>query len=65
MSKPTDPDVINAQEVARMLGVREHGIYDAAARREIPSRRIGRRVLFSRRQILAWLHGEHTPALPE
>lgn len=59
MSKPTE-DIIGAAEVARMLGIKVHGVYEGAARGQIPSWRIGKRVLFSRRAILARLHGEPT-----
>lgn len=69
MSKPTnkhtDPDVISAADVAALLGVDVGGIYEASARGEIPSRRVGRRVLFSRRAVDEWIHGSPSPALPE
>lgn len=50
-----DPDILDADEVAEMLGVSRGLVYDGAGRGEIPCRRVGRRLLFSRRAIVAWL----------
>jgi len=41
-------DVMTAREVADLLGVEHKTIYDAAARGEMPHRRLGRRLLFAR-----------------
>ncbi len=65
MRKPTDPDIISAREVSALLGLKENGVYDGAARGEIPSRRVGRRVLFSRRAIVAWMHGAAPTAVTD
>jgi len=62
--KPADPDIISARDVATLLGLREHGVYDGATRGEIPARRVGRRVLFSRRAIVEWMHGKPTDKGP-
>ena len=48
-------EVIGADEVARFLGVNRKTVYDAANRGQLPSRRLGRRLLFSRSAVLAWL----------
>jgi excisionase family DNA binding protein len=53
-----DPDVMTAPDVAKMLGVSRVSVYDAAGRGEIPHRRIGRRMLFSRTAIQDWLRGD-------
>lgn len=53
-----DPDIITADDVAGMLGINRKTVYDGAARGEIPSRRVGGRVLFSRRAVQAWIHHE-------
>lgn len=58
MRRPVDPDILTADEVAELLGLSRVATYEGAARREIPSCRVGRRILFSRRAILAWLHGD-------
>jgi excisionase family DNA binding protein len=50
-------DVCTVAEVARWLGVNRKTVYDAVNRRELPSARLGRRVLLSRAAITAWLAG--------
>jgi excisionase family DNA binding protein len=55
---------LSVAELARMLGLHPKTILAAARRREIPSRRVGRRLLFSRAAIEAWLAGE-PPHAPE
>ena len=47
--------VMTADEVAELLRVDRKTVYAAAGRGEIPCRRIGRRLLFSRTAIVAWL----------
>jgi excisionase family DNA binding protein len=51
----TDPVVLNATEVADLLGVNRKTIYEAAQRGDIPHQRLGRRLLFERGLVLAWL----------
>jgi excisionase family DNA binding protein len=48
-------DAIAADAVATLLGVNRKTVYDAASRGQLPSRRLGRRLLFSRSAVLAWL----------
>jgi len=50
-----DPEVMDADEVAAFLGVDRKTVYDYAGRGEIPHRRLGKRLLFSRRAIVSWL----------
>ncbi|MBZ0237016.1 MAG: helix-turn-helix domain-containing protein [Deltaproteobacteria bacterium] len=50
-------DVCTVAEVAAWLGVDRKTVYDAVNRRELPSARLGRRVLLSRAAINAWLAG--------
>jgi excisionase family DNA binding protein len=57
---PRDPDLIDADEVAALLGVDRKSVYAAAARGELPHLRVGRLVLFSRRALSLRLHGELT-----
>ncbi len=47
--------MIAARELAAMLGVDRKTVYEGAARGEIPSVRVGRRVLFPRTAIETWL----------
>lgn len=48
---------LTANELAAMLGVDRKTVYDGARRGEIPSVRVGRRFLFPREAIDAWLSG--------
>mgnify|MGYP001607625709 FL=1 len=57
MRAPLDPDIMSAADVADMLGLKEQTVTEAAARGELPHRKIGRRYLFSRRAITSWIHG--------
>ena len=50
-------DVLTAEEAAALLGVSRWTLYSAANRHEVPHRRLGRRMLFSRRSLLLWLDG--------
>jgi len=48
-------EVMNVDEAAAFLGLDRNTIYDAAGRNAIPHRRIGKRILLSRTQLVAWL----------
>ena len=50
-----EPAVMDADQVAAFLGVDRKTVYDYAGRGEIPHRRLGKRLLFSRQAIVAWL----------
>jgi excisionase family DNA binding protein len=50
-----DPEVMDADELATFLGVDRKTVYDYAGRGEIPHRRLGKRLLFSRTAIVSWL----------
>jgi len=52
------PDVLTVDEVARVLRLSRNGAYEAVARREIPSIRIGRRVLVPKRKLLSLINGD-------
>ena len=51
----TVPATLTADQVAELLGVSRDLVYERTARGEIPHRRLGRRVLYSRTRILQWL----------
>jgi excisionase family DNA binding protein len=53
-AQPTS-DVMTADEVAEFLGVDRTTVYDFAARGVIPHQRLGKRLLFRRGGIVAWL----------
>ena len=52
------PEICGAADVLAVLPVSRAGLYRAAARGEIPSFRVGRRVLFSREHLFRWLDNE-------
>ena len=51
-------EVLNVDEVAELLRVGRNTVYEAANRGEIPHRRVGRRLIFSRAAVMEWLHGK-------
>lgn len=58
-------EVLCADQVAAWLGVNRKTIYNAAARGHLPCQRLGKRMLFSRRAIGAWLRGAGPAVAPE
>jgi excisionase family DNA binding protein len=50
-----DPEVMDVEDVATFLGVDRKTVYDYAGRGEIPCRRLGKRILFSRSALVSWL----------
>jgi len=48
-------ECMNASELAAFLGVNRKTIYAYAMRGVIPHRRLGRRIVFSRSQVVSWL----------
>ncbi|MDO9556531.1 MAG: helix-turn-helix domain-containing protein [Coriobacteriia bacterium] len=52
------PDVLTVRQVAVFLGVAENSVYGAIRREELPSVRLGRRVLVGRQSLERWLEGE-------
>lgn len=57
-------DIMKPSEVGRFLGLSRNTVYEGAGRGEIPHRRVGRRLVFSRAAIEAWL-GSARPANSE
>lgn len=51
----SDDDVIDVGGVARLLHVGRNKVYEMVARNEIPHRRFGRGIRFSRTAIMRWL----------
>jgi excisionase family DNA binding protein len=56
-----DIQTYSVDELAELLGVNRKTIYEAAARGEIPHRRLGRRLIFERGAILSWLRQAASP----
>jgi excisionase family DNA binding protein len=50
-------DAMTADEVAAFLAVDRKTVYAAVLRNEIPHRRLGKRILFSRDAVMGWLRG--------
>jgi excisionase family DNA binding protein len=59
LSHAGNEDICTVADVARWLKVDRKTVYDAVNRRELPSARLGRRVILSRAAITAWLAGGH------
>lgn len=51
----SDPDVLDSEAVAALLGVGIKSVYERVARNELPHRRIGKQIRFSRAAIMRWL----------
>ena len=49
------PEVLNAKEAAKFLRISCDSLYNAVGRGDIPHRRIGKRMVFSRARLLSWL----------
>ena len=49
-------EVIDVAAVGKMLRIGRNKIYEMVARDEIPHRRFGRRIRFSRAAVMRWLH---------
>jgi len=48
-------EVLTADEVASLMRCDRKTVYEAVLRRDIPHRRLGRRVFFSRAAVFDWL----------
>ena len=48
-------EILTVREVAKVLGIARNSVYQAAATGQIPSVRVGRRILFARRSLELWL----------
>jgi len=48
-------ETMNAEAAARFLGVDRNTVYYYANRGQLPHRRLGKRLLFSRSALVAWL----------
>lgn len=54
-SSSSDDDVIDVKGVVKLLHVGRNKLYDMVARNQIPHRRFGRCIRFSRAAIMRWL----------
>ena len=62
MTASAEREVLTAREAAAFLGIGKNALYEAVGRKEIPCRRIGRTLRFSRSALLKWLEGERRTA---
>ena len=51
----SEPETLSVEEAARVLGIGRNQAYEACARGDIPSLRIGKRILVPRRRLLELL----------
>jgi excisionase family DNA binding protein len=63
-TRDDDIATYTADELAELLGVNRKTIYEAAARGDIPHRRLGRRLIFEKGSVLAWLRQGSTVSEP-
>ncbi len=54
-ARQRDPDILDADQVAEMLGLNRKTVYEAVHKGQLPCRRIGRRLVFFRPALVAWL----------
>jgi excisionase family DNA binding protein len=54
-SAPSHPEILTLEQVAEMLGVNYKTALYSAQRGDLPGRRVGKRWVFSRAAVLAWL----------
>jgi excisionase family DNA binding protein len=52
--QPAEP-VLDVEDVARLLRVGRNTVYDLVGRNEIPHRRLGKQIRFSRDAVMSWL----------
>jgi hypothetical protein len=52
-----DPEVLDVQATARMLGISTHAVYNLFKKGELPGRKVARRWLTTRDLVLGWLKG--------
>ena len=58
MNEKTEPVTMSVPEAGRRLGIGRNSAYDAAARGQIPTIKIGRRILVPRVAFERMLNGE-------
>ncbi len=70
ITEPRQPELLGAEEMRAILGIGRSAFYDLAKRDQlpVPTLRLGRRVMFSRRaveEVLNRRHGEPMNGAPE
>jgi excisionase family DNA binding protein len=54
-SPPVPDDVLDVEGAMKLLRIGRNTVYDLVARNEIPHRRLGKQIRFSRAAIMRWL----------
>ncbi|MDQ3524157.1 MAG: helix-turn-helix domain-containing protein [Chloroflexota bacterium] len=64
-TEPRQPELLSADEMRAILGIGRSAFYDLARKDElpVPTLRIGRRLMFSRRQVEAVLNRRHDDSM--
>ena len=57
IAEDRDPEVLDVQGTARMLGISTHAVYALFQKGELPGRKVARRWLTTRDAVLRWLKG--------
>jgi excisionase family DNA binding protein len=57
VAETRDPEVLDVQATARMLGISTHTVYALFKKGELPGRKVARRWLTTRDSVLRWLKG--------
>ena len=52
-----DPDILDVQATAQMLGISTHAVYTLFKKGELPGRKVARRWLTTRDMVIGWLKG--------
>ncbi len=52
---PANDNVLDVEQAARLLRVGRNTIYELVGRNEIPHRRLGKQIRFSRDALMSWL----------
>lgn len=58
MTTTTTAETMKVEEAAQMLGIGRNAAYEAVRRGEIPSLRIGGRILVPRSRLMALINGD-------
>ncbi len=54
---PRDPEILDVQATADMIGISKDAVYDLFKKGELPGRKVARRWLTTRDSVLKWLKG--------
>lgn len=58
LQESRDDGYLNATDAADFLGLTPSALYARVGREQIPYRRVGKRVLFDRRELRAWVEAD-------